>query len=75
MVLYAAPSALTQGPVWSQPQTGPQCAYLYNGHEGFPGGTSGKESASAEDLRDWNSIPGVIPESGKSPRGVHGNPL
>ena len=45
VVLSAAPSAVTQYPVGSQLQTGPQFAYPYNGHEGFPGGTSGKESA------------------------------
>ena len=37
--------------------------------QGFLGGTSGKESAcSAGD-------PGLIPESGRSPGGGHGNPL
>ena len=40
--------------------------------QGFPGGTSGKESAcSAGDVRDVASIPG----SGRSPGGGHGNPL
>ena len=39
---------------------------------GFPGGTSSKElPATHRDLRDV----GLIPESGKSPRGGHGNPL
>ena len=39
---------------------------------GFPGGTSSKElPATHRDLRDV----GLIPESGKSPRGDHGNPL
>ena len=37
----------------------------------LPGGTSGKEPASAGDLRDVGSIPG----SGRSPGGEHGNPL
>ena len=36
---------------------------------GFPGGSDGKESAyNVGDL-------GLIPGSGRSPRGVHGNPL
>ena len=36
---------------------------------GFPGGSDGKESAcNAGDV-------GLIPESGRSPRGRHGNPL
>ena len=39
---------------------------------GFPGGTSGKESTcSAGDIRDV----GLIPGSGRSPGGGHGNPL
>ena len=40
---------------------------------GFPGGTSGKETASQcrEDMRDMGSIPGL----GRSPGGGHGNPL
>ena len=39
---------------------------------GFPGGTSGKESAcNAGNIRDVSSIPGL----GKSPGGEHGNPL
>ena len=39
---------------------------------GFPGGTSGKESAcNAGNIRDMSSIPGL----GKSPGGEHGNPL
>ena len=39
---------------------------------GFPGGTSGKEPpASAGDMRDI----GLIPGSGRSPGGGHGNPL
>ena len=37
---------------------------------GFPGGTSGKEPASAGDIRDSDLIPG----SGRSPGGGHGNP-
>ena len=37
----------------------------------LPGGTSGKEPASAGDLRDVGSIPG----SGRSPGGEHGNPF
>ena len=37
---------------------------------GFPGGTSGKE-ASAGDIRDAHSIPGL----GRSPGEGHGNPL
>ena len=36
-----------------------------------PGGTSGKESANSEDLRDLGSISGL----GRSPGGGHGNPL
>ena len=41
--------------------------------EGFPGGTSGKEPACQcrLDVRDV----GLIPGSGRSPRGGHGNPL
>ena len=43
-----------------------------NAGQGFPGGTSGKESAcSAGDVRDVASIPG----SGRSPGGGHGNPV
>ena len=39
---------------------------------GFPGGTSGKEPpANAGDMRDI----GLIPGSGRSPGGGHGNPL
>ena len=40
---------------------------------GFPGGTSCKENppASAGDIRDT----GLIPGSGRSPGGGHGNPL
>ena len=39
---------------------------------GFPGGASGKElTANAGDTRDV----GLIPGSGRSPRGGHGNPL
>ena len=34
-------------------------------------GTSGKESANSEDLRDLGSISGL----GRSPGGGHGNPL
>ena len=37
--------------------------------QGFLGGTSGKESAC--NARE----PGLIPESGRSPGGGHGNPL
>ena len=37
----------------------------------LPGGASGKEPASAGDLRDVGSIPG----SGRSSGGEHGNPL
>ena len=41
-------------------------------HRGFPGGTSGKESAgNAGELRNMGSIP----ELGRSPGGGHGNPL
>ena len=39
-------------------------------HPGFPGGTSGKEPANA-DLRDT----GLIPGTGRSPGGGHGNTL
>ena len=41
--------------------------------EGFPGGASGKEPACQRrlDVRDV----GLIPGSGRSPRGGHGNPL
>ena len=40
--------------------------------QGFPGGTSGKEpTCNAGDLRDV----GLIPGSGRSPGGGHGNPL
>jgi len=36
---------------------------------GFPGGSNGKESAcNAGDL-------GSVPKSGRSPGGLHGNPL
>ena len=38
---------------------------------GFPGGTDGKEAASAGDIRDMSLIPGL----GRSPRGGHGDPL
>ena len=39
---------------------------------GFPGDASGKElAASAGDTRDM----GLIPGSGRSPKGGHGNPL
>ena len=38
---------------------------------GIPGGTRGKESTSAGDVRDLGSIP----ESGRSPRGEHGDLL
>ena len=37
----------------------------------FPGNASGKEPVSAGDIRDSGSILG----SGRSPGGVHGNPL
>ena len=37
----------------------------------FPGGTSGKEPASAGDVRDAGSVPGL----GRSSGGGHGNPL
>ena len=37
----------------------------------IPGGTSGKECTSAGDARDLGSIP----ESGRSPRGEHGDLL
>ena len=37
----------------------------------FPGGASGKEPTSAGDIRDT----GLIPRSGRSPGGGHGNPL
>ena len=40
--------------------------------KGFPGGASGKEPAcSAGDIRDASLIPG----SGRSPAGGHGNPF
>ena len=39
------------------------------GWQGFPGGSNGKESTC--NTRDLSSIPG----SGRSPGGVHGNPL
>ena len=39
---------------------------------GFPGGTSGKNlPASAEDIRDMGSIPGLAGSPGEG----HGNPL
>ena len=38
---------------------------------GFPGGTSGKEPACTGDVRDA----GLIPGSGRSSGGGHGNPL
>ena len=39
---------------------------------GFPGGASGKEpAANTGDIRDT----GLIPGSGRSPGGGHGNPL
>ena len=38
---------------------------------GIAGGTSGKESTSTGDARDLGSIP----ESGRSPRGEHGDLL
>ena len=42
------------------------------GSQGFPGGLDGKKSAcSAGDKRDM----GLIPGSGRSPAGGHGNPL
>ena len=37
----------------------------------FPGGASGKEPAKARDIRDV----GLIPGSGRTPGGGHGNPL
>ena len=37
--------------------------------EGFPGGSDGKESACNA------GYPGLIPGSGRSPGGEHGNPL
>ena len=40
-------------------------------HQYFPGGASGKEPTSAGDIRDT----GLIPRSGRSPGGGHGNPL
>ena len=43
--------------------------YIYTG---FPGGASGKEpSCQCSSIRDL----ALIPESGRSPEGRHGNPL
>ena len=43
-----------------------------DGYTGFPGGTSGKESAcQCKDIRDT----GLIPGSGRSPGVQHGDPL
>ena len=44
---------------------------MVNLQQGFPDGTSGKESANAGDERDAGSIPG----SGRSPGGGHGSSL
>ena len=50
----------------------PESHMMYSTYLGFPGGPSGKESASqSEDIRDMGSIPG----SGRSPGGGNGNPL
>ena len=44
-------------------------ANVYQGNQGFPGGSDCKKSAwNAEDL-------GLIPGLGRSPGGGHGNPL
>ena len=43
----------------------------YYTHQGFPGGTSGKESQSAGDTRHEGLIPGL----GRSPAGGNDNPL
>ena len=39
--------------------------------QSFPGGTSGKETVNAGDIRDVGFIPGL----GRFPGGGHGNPL
>ena len=45
---------------------------MYSTYLGFPGGPSGKESASQSgDIRDMGSIPGL----GRSPGEGNGNPL
>ena len=41
---------------------------------GFPGGASGKEPACQCRTLDVRDL-GLIPGSGRSPRGGHGNPL
>ena len=46
------------------------CVYSLYIYMGFPGGTSGKEPTS----RRWGDV-GLIPGSGRSPGGGHGNPL
>ena len=46
--------------------------HLFLDHLGFPGGARGKESTSKSgDIEDM----GLIPRSGSSPRGGHGEPL
>ena len=47
----------------------PKSLILLESHRGFPGGSDGKESARKV------GGSGLIPGSGRSPEGGHGNPL